>query len=528
MLETQSVSRILACSLPLEMPSSASRSCGLLNYLFMWLAKLTASLTRRPAAPELPLSTLDLHTHDVVETPSVPEDGTFVLSSHWQREPGLPRHRYADELTSDSRSSAYSSAAPNSQVDSTKAHEFASLFAVSPTLSPQSPLLATATPPSIHMSPTYSLQSPEMCTSLLNSEPASSGDVVDPSSCSASELASIGELGKRRGFKGAPLFTPEAARRPSTSFLSLSSAFSPKFPLSPRPSPSTPRSPLSNVTNRMRTSTARSPGRSPAKSSRPLAMQMEPPVSEELQQCYDVGDPFSVVESSFFAPEIVCASVPLPDLERFDVYRTATHKAFLVRGHKRFSKAIQAASRKRETNVYDMMVYNFQPKVSFGKKKTRKLTPLHHISLVPSTMARLPFLSEEPRVHLPRHIGQDREVLSEDVGLAHSVPPDFCRSLRPILFSDPQNVIVNMRAAAAPQTASCRHTSSRHFTDATTDTGAISTRRQSSVLGDLLALLDNVVIPDQAEEVDGRTELRGDRVEFIVVAAYPLDTSRVF
>ncbi|KAJ7449847.1 hypothetical protein FB451DRAFT_1566762 [Mycena latifolia] len=501
------------------MPSAASRSCALLNYLFIWLARLTATLTRRPAAPELPLSTLDLHTHNVVETPRVLEDAAekeqLVLSSHWQREPGLSRHRHADELPSERKSIVHSSGPQNSHADSSKADEFASLFSISPVLPSPSPSLSMPTPPLIHMSPPSAFQSPEVCPSLFNPKHGSSGDVVTP-------LASIGELGKRRGFKGAPLFTPDTAKRPSASFLSLSSAFSPKFPLSPRPSPSTPRTPLSALTNRMRTPTARSPGRSPGKSSKPLAIQMEPPVSEELQQCYDLGDPFSDPGASFFAPEIISATVPLPNLERFDVYRIATPNTFLVRAHKRFLKAAEAASRhKGDTNIYDLMVHNFQPKAKFGKKQTRKFTsPLVHAALVPSTMTFLPFMSEEARVCLPRHVRQDCEV--SDVGPAYPVPFQFACSLHPIMFWDSQKILVNLRPA--PKAASCGQihdisSSPQHFPDASTDLAAISARRQSSVLDDLLVLLDVcVATSNQAENhLGGSTDLLRDSMGYNVV-----------
>ncbi|KAJ6596930.1 hypothetical protein DFH09DRAFT_1357031 [Mycena vulgaris] len=483
------------------MPSSVSRSCGLLHYFFSGLAKLTATLTRRPAASELPLSTLDLHTHNVVDTPTVPEDFTehehLVLSSHWQRELGLPRHSYTDEVGSYRSSSAYSEGAHKSPeiATSSKADEFASLFSVSPILPSPSPLLSTATPLLIHMSPPSALQSSEAPPLLLNHEHGAGTPTT-------SDLASIGELGKRRGFKGAPLFTPETVRRPSSSFLSLSSAFSPKFPLSPRRSPSTPRTPrtpLSTVTNRMRTSTARSLARSPAKSSKP-ALQMEPPVSNQLQKCYNLGDPFSVLGVSFFAPEIVCASVPLANLDRFDAYRTGTPNTLLVRGHKTFSRAVEAASHTnpkiRETNIYDMMVYNFQPKAKFGKKKARKsavslrVFKLHHVPPAPTTRTCLTFVSEEPRVRLSPNFRHDCEVVPEDVGLAHLVPFDFSRSLCPLLLSDLHRALVNIHPGIAPTAAPDCPSLPRHLPEATTDAYALSTRRQSLALDDLLALLD--------------------------------------
>jgi hypothetical protein len=299
-------------------------------------------------------------------------------------------------------------------------------------------------------------------------------------------LGSIGELGKRRGFKGAPLFTPETIKKQSTSFLSLSSAFSPKTPLSPRPSlstprtarliPSTPRTPLATVTNLLRTPTAKSP--------KPLSMPMECPVSDELQQCYDLEDPFSVVGESFYGPEIVGAGVPLSNLERLEVYRTSPPKAAPVRSHRTFFKAVQAASctklfRIRETNVYDMMVYNFQPKMrNFGKKKAERsarrlrLSRLAHIFLPsnPTTIACLMFLDEDPRVRLPQQCGRNCEVVPEHLG-SRPVPDDFpCTWLSNPLW-DSQKIVVNIPPAVtlnatlnAAQIDSSPH---RQFTDVT-------------------------------------------------------------
>ncbi|KAJ7111594.1 hypothetical protein C8R43DRAFT_1242962 [Mycena crocata] len=427
-----------------------TRSCGL-NFLRRWLANLTGTLTRyfRPVAPELPMSTLDVRTPNAAEIPSVPQDVTeneqLILSSHWQREANLLR--FKEQCTPD-KSGAFSDRLSNSQeTTDTKAAELTSLFCVSPKLSTDSPVLSVATPPLIQMSPPSALYSPQMCPSLLDPGHASNDGAVTPDS----RPASIGELGKRRGFKGAPICTHETPKRPNPSFLSLSSAFSPKTPLSPRP-PSTPRTPLATVTNLMRTSTAKSPG----KSSKPPVTPMAPPVSDELQKCYDHGDPFSVTGEAFYTPELVCASVPMSNLERYDAYRAATNNS-PVRSRRRFSQAMEAAShtqpRIRETNVYDMMVYNYQPKVrKLGKKKTRpsRFFKLPHDAVVPTTAGCLTFQKKTPRVCLPRHFWRDCELSVDDVGL-RPVPFGFSRSLRPDLMWDSQDITVNISAASIPE-----------------------------------------------------------------------------
>ncbi|KAJ7097892.1 hypothetical protein B0H15DRAFT_627649 [Mycena belliarum] len=463
------------------MPSFGSRTCGLFKHIFMWFARMTAALARRPAANELPLYTLDPDAaYHIGETLSVPEDAAeserLVLSRPWQRGHGL--HRHADEVASERRSSTLSSEACNSQLDTSKAGEFASLFSVSPVLLSQSPVASITSTPLVHMSPPTTLQSPDVCTSLLNPVHDFGGPATTP-------VAAIGELGKRRGFKGAPLITPDTAKKSSISFLSLSSAFSPKFPISPRPSPSTPRTPLSTVTNRIRSSTARSPAKPSAK---PSAMKTEPPIPQQLQHSYDLGDPFSVIGASFFIPQTISATVPLRNLESLDVYRATTPRTALFRAHK--NKAFEGASRrscKGETNIYDLMVYNFQPKAKSSKSKVA--FPRSHASF-PFTMACLPFLSAEPRVCLPRYIRQNSDNLDDNP--PYPVPFDFCRNLRPLRFLDSQQALVNIRPEhkAVSCTPPSDNSSSRYCSDTLTTASALSTRRPSSALDDLLALLD--------------------------------------
>ncbi|KAF7338270.1 hypothetical protein MVEN_02052400 [Mycena venus] len=368
-----------------------------------------------------------------------------------------------------------------------------------------------ATPPLIQMSPPphcdFHVETSKICPSLLDLAHATKENDFAPDS-------RIGELGKRRGFKGAPLFTPETAKKPIPPFLSLSSALSPNTPFSPRlPStprtgrPSTPRTPLATVTNLLRTPTLRSP--------KPPASPMECPVSDELQQCYDINDPFVVMGESFYDPEIVCASVPFSDLERLDVYRPARPNATPVRSHKTFFKAVEAATRTRprfrDTNVYDTMVYSYEPKVKEIEKKRKagKFAGRSRLSesaqgsrrSSPTTMAPLMFLSAEAQVSLPQCSREtcDAEVIPKHLGSC--LGPVFCGDLHPNTLWDPLAIIVNI-PPAMPDAATCVQSDTRQSTATIIeemDTTPTNSPRQSVTLD--LALPDAGVVVRELEQV---------------------------
>ncbi|KAJ7063331.1 hypothetical protein C8F01DRAFT_1250885 [Mycena amicta] len=158
-----------------------------------------------------------------------------------------------------------------------KAVECASLLSLGPAASP---LLLT--PPAIQL---QSPNSPKLCPSF-----------------SADPQKSPTGLGKRRGFKGAPLFTPDTAKRQTSSFLSSATK--------------SPRTPLSAVTNLIRTPTMKSPIKSPKLQPAPPEL----PISDALQRIYSAEDPFSVTaESCFYSPD-VCGAVPFSVLFQVDVY----------------------------------------------------------------------------------------------------------------------------------------------------------------------------------------------------------------
>jgi hypothetical protein len=221
-------------------------------------------------------------------------------------------------------------------------------------------------------------------------------------------------------------------------------------------------------------------------------VQVEAPVSDERQQCYDLGDPFSVMGVSFFDREFVCSTVPLANLESIDVYLTTTLKTLLVRGHKTFSKTVEAASstkpKLRETNICDM-VYNFRPNGKSAKTKTLKSAATSwQLSFVlpdPTTMPCLVCSSQEgPRVSLPRTYRQHGEIPPAHGGLP--APLDFARSLQPILLSSSQKFTVSMPIAPkAGARAQIQDMSIPPLPDATT-----TAAETSFALDELLPLLN--------------------------------------
>ncbi|KAF7322998.1 hypothetical protein HMN09_00079500 [Mycena chlorophos] len=197
----------------------------------------------------------------------------------------------------------------------------ASLLTSSPAASPQLLLTPTA----------IQLDSPQLRPSLLESP---------------QQQQQPAGLGKRRGFKGAPLAlaTPEIDKR--SSFLSTAT----KSPSTPRV-PSTPRTPLQAVTNLIRTPT---PLKSPVPPKSPVRPEI--PIPPELQQIYWAADPFSVLSESYYDPE-VCGAVPFSSLARIDGYYIWKHGTF----SKAMDSACTTTPKLWATLVYDAMVYNFQP-----------------------------------------------------------------------------------------------------------------------------------------------------------------------
>ncbi|KAJ6630838.1 hypothetical protein B0H10DRAFT_2427861 [Mycena sp. CBHHK59/15] len=487
--------------------SSSARKCRFFAVFCAWLVKVTMTLKRwfQPVSPELPLSNVDLHIRRPFNNSGVFDDAAekeqLVRSSHWQRELKLPRLRDICEYKVFNQ---VSERGHNFQVvsDGTGAS-----VTLSPTPSHSPSLLPPPTPSLLYLPST--LHSPTVCPSLLDTEDGSCTSDIDSDACSGLESDQAGGLGKRRGFKGSPLVTPKTEKKVNMSFLS---ALSPKLPpFTPRPS--TPRSPLATVTNLMRTSTPK-PIKSPA-------MKVDLPVSDELQECYEMADPFAVMGDSFFTLEAVSAHIPFPALERFEVYKAPEliPVPTLAPRFKTFRKDVNksAAHRKPkgvETNIYDTMVYNFRPKMQkVGKKRNRKPTATagscgpRHVVLGrrgATTMDVLMELKGDPRVHLPCESQRDSVILTERHLEKWPVPLDFSCTSEAGFLPDSQEVVVNLRAAIVPCTVPCTPVTrdvdgSPPLADATVP----ANRRQSKALDDLLALLD-VCVHELAK--DGNTE----------------------
>ncbi|KAG6908396.1 hypothetical protein DXG01_004825 [Tephrocybe rancida] len=136
----------------------------------------------------------------------------------------------------------------------------------------------------------------------------------------------IGDLGMRRGFKGKPLiFTPPATDSMwsrSSLFLSLPRGFN----FSPRSSsvtsldgaPSSPRTPLEAVANRMRSVSVSVVSWS--SSSKPPVPTLNE-IPQDLQDLYDTTDPFASTGDTFFVLSSDPDDVPAPDLSNFGLYR---------------------------------------------------------------------------------------------------------------------------------------------------------------------------------------------------------------
>ncbi|KAJ6502518.1 hypothetical protein C8R45DRAFT_1210053 [Mycena sanguinolenta] len=372
------------------MPSRATRNCGIFRILRALMVQLASPLTRYfNSVPELPISTLDLRRNSIIEMPTVPENATeheqLVLFSP-QQEPNFSRSDRR-EILLDGRGNAPFA---GQEIASSEAGESATIPSVSSVPSSPSPSLSRATPPLSQMSPPVPSDLAQIHLALLD-------PTLDAKEDNITTDSRIGELGKRRGFKGAPLFTAETAKKPNllSSPIPLSPRLSPSTPRTARPPtprtarPSTPRTPLATVTNLLRTPTLKSPKPS---------IPMECPVSDELQQYYDLHDPFSALGESFYDPDIVCAGVPFANLDNLNVYRPAFNAA-PVRSHKTFFKAFEAAAhvkpRIQDTNIYDTIVYSYEPEVEQTLERRAGKSRLAEVSTI-ELLPEYPSLCPDP------------------------------------------------------------------------------------------------------------------------------------
>ncbi|KAF8652324.1 hypothetical protein AX16_004451 [Volvariella volvacea WC 439] len=161
--------------------------------------------------------------------------------------------------------------------------------------------------------------------------------------------SSIGELGKRRGFKGTPLL-PTTGRK--SFFLSLPDALSPRTPGSKS---SSPKSPLTNVTNLLTPTSATAPSR----------ISKESEVSDELQALFNQYDPFGCSSNSFYTP-YAYTRVPTGNTSEMNDFSIYAHQEPVKRHNsgKRKSNVRQSTFKDKttritmRTTIYDMSVYD--------------------------------------------------------------------------------------------------------------------------------------------------------------------------
>ncbi|KAG6862299.1 hypothetical protein C0995_015996 [Termitomyces sp. Mi166 len=178
----------------------------------------------------------------------------------------------------------------------------------------------------------------------------------------------IGNLGQRRGFKGKPLTVSNWSR--SSLFLSLPRGLN----FSPRSSsitsldgafPSSPRTPLEAVANRMRSVSVSVVSWSSGVKTPVLE------VSQDLQDLYDASDPFASHGDTFFAFMTDVSTVPTPDLCQLGLYKqhgmTRKQSCIVKKKKKKRNTLPQAAlhqaftNARMKTTIYDMSTADVVP-----------------------------------------------------------------------------------------------------------------------------------------------------------------------
>ena len=174
--------------------------------------------------------------------------------------------------------------------------------ASSPTLS--TPSLDTSvsstpfsTPPSTPDLPPSTINVP-VVVSVEGVVPTSTEYSIDMSPQVLPSELEIGKLGKRRGFKGAPLFTTATSRK--STFLEVPPVFSPRHT----------KSPLATLIK---------PSSFDAEKQRANEAKQIPAV---LQEDFDLHDPFGTNSDSYYLPHVVNTTISHPNLFDFSAYES--------------------------------------------------------------------------------------------------------------------------------------------------------------------------------------------------------------
>ena len=180
---------------------------------------------------------------------------------------------------------------------------------------------------------------------------------------SPQKAVSIGKLGQRRGFKGAPLKT--SATTPQGSLLSLPSAKSVRS--SGRMSPTTPRTPLSSIVNLCTTFS-------------PKSMRSS---KQALLEVYGQDDPFEVNAPSFYTSIFEGSTPPWND-DDLTLYLDQGKRKSLYKGG---SRSLRSSNAHRiPGHVMKTTIYNVSVGPSLSTPRPLATTTLNATSEVPKPL----------------------------------------------------------------------------------------------------------------------------------------------
>lgn len=327
---------------------------------------------------------------------------------------------------------------------------------------------------------------------------------------------SIGELGKRRGFKGAPLLTPAINKKPS--YLSLPCASSPRATLRQI---SNPRSPLATVTNLIRTGTPKSSKFSPVT----LIPSDYEEVSQQEQDSYDEFDPLGTWVDSYFAPDVISVVEPSSNLDDFEPYGISG----LPTANAPFRDAWKQAPlirRTMRTTIYDTSIYDVpettrirrprESQFNSPKVQTRQTRRAHNsmdITVIPPSAPSSPVLAE---ITIPDLVDNaPAQHLSTKRKCPRVQPSSFeiaalsCSPVLPLRITKRRNSTL-----VSSQTAPClnRHTNAAAISESvrpppvvdskSTATCSSSRTRGVKALDDIISMLDDYDLDFEQQKDD--------------------------
>jgi hypothetical protein len=263
-----------------------------------------------------------------------------------------------------------------------------SVNGLSPEVSDSSSWLPSPTP-SPYFSPsltnsmaTFPMASPCPSPKIIQYDPVLQYQYFERVLSIDNTVVKIGDLGKRRGFKGAPLFTQYTSKGSLLSLPILSpQSGSPNLAhlASPKSLSSDPRTPFATVSNLMRSASPKSP--------RPIKE-----VSQDFQDFYDEGDPFATYGKTFFTPSFSFGIVLTANLDNFAPYyqHKPTHRRMPPLKRRSHYDNLRSASCPintvlMQTTIYDLAISVDLPSAPISAKSRntskRILKPSTHPSV---------------------------------------------------------------------------------------------------------------------------------------------------